>query len=62
MLHRLTHAPTVMFGSQVAGREHSDLEDLIGVFINNLVLRVDFSSDISFAQHIHSVSETVEGR
>jgi thioesterase domain-containing protein/acyl carrier protein len=61
MLHRLTHASTVMFGSQVAGREHSDLEDLIGVFINNLVLRVDFSSDISFAQHIHSVSETVEG-
>ncbi|WFU06426.1 condensation domain-containing protein (plasmid) [Rhizobium sp. CB3171] len=61
MLHRLTNAETVMFGSQVAGREHSDLEDLIGVFINNLVLRFDFSSDISFAQHIHSVSETVEG-
>ncbi|UWU25002.1 condensation domain-containing protein (plasmid) [Rhizobium sp. CB3060] len=61
MLHRLTNAGTVMFGSQVAGREHSDLEDLIGVFINNLVLRFDFSSDISFAQHIHSVSETVEG-
>ncbi|WFU12474.1 condensation domain-containing protein (plasmid) [Rhizobium sp. CB3090] len=61
MLHRLTNAQTVMFGSQVAGREHSDLEDLIGVFINNLVLRCDFSSDISFAQHIHSVSETVEG-
>ncbi|MDL2406045.1 condensation domain-containing protein [Rhizobium calliandrae] len=61
MLHRLTQAPTVMFGSQVAGREHADLEELIGVFINNLVLRFDFSRDISFAQHIHSVSETVEG-
>ncbi|MFS8110511.1 condensation domain-containing protein [Rhizobium jaguaris] len=61
MLHRLTNAQTVMFGSQVAGREHADLEDLIGVFINNLVLRFDFSSDTSFAQHIHSVSETVEG-
>ncbi|MDL2401324.1 condensation domain-containing protein [Rhizobium mayense] len=61
MLHRLTQASTVMFGSQVAGREHADLEDMIGVFINNLVLRFDFSSDASFAQHIHSVSETVEG-
>jgi len=61
VLHRLTLAPTVLFGSQVAGREHSDLEDLIGVFINNLVLRFDFASDVSFAEHIHAVSETVEG-
>ena len=61
VLHRLTQDRTVLFGSQVAGREHSDLEDLIGVFINNLVLRFDFASDISFAEHIHAVSATVEG-
>jgi len=59
-LHRLTLAPTVLFGSQIAGREHSDLEDMIGVFINNLVLRFDFGSDISFAEHIRSVSATIE--
>ncbi|MDE1992335.1 MAG: condensation protein, partial [Rhizobiaceae bacterium] len=61
VLRQVTNAPTVMFGSQVAGREHSDLEDLIGVFINNLVLRFDFAGDTSFTQHIRSVSETVEG-
>ncbi len=60
-LHRLTEAPTVLFGSQIAGREHSDLEDMIGVFINNLVLRFDFGSDVTFAEHIHSVSATIEG-
>lgn len=60
-LHRLTQAPTVLFGSQIAGREQSDLEDLIGVFINNLVLRFDFGSDTSFAEHIRSVSATIEG-
>ncbi|MGV1794648.1 condensation domain-containing protein [Rhizobium sp. A37_96] len=60
-LHRLTQAPTVLFGSQIAGREHSDLEDMIGVFINNLVLRFDFSSDVSFADHIRRVSTTIEG-
>ncbi len=60
-LHRLTLAPTVLFGSQIAGREHSDLEDMIGVFINNLVLRFDFGSDVSFSEHIHSVSATIEG-
>ncbi|MBB6486252.1 condensation domain-containing protein [Rhizobium lusitanum] len=61
VLHRLTGAPTVLFGSQIAGREHSDLEDLIGVFINNLVLRFDFGADVSFAEHIKSVSATIEG-
>ncbi|NLS17617.1 condensation protein [Rhizobium sp. P40RR-XXII] len=60
-LHRLTQAPTVLFGSQIAGREQSELEDLIGVFINNLVLRFDFGSDTSFAEHIRSVSATIEG-
>lgn len=60
-LHRLTAAPTVLFGSQIAGREHSDLEDMIGVFINNLVLRFDFGADVSFAEHIRSVSATIEG-
>lgn len=60
-LHRLTRAPTVLFGSQIAGREHSDLEDMIGVFINNLVLRFDFGSDVSFAEHIRAVGEAIEG-
>ncbi|MGG6896914.1 condensation domain-containing protein [Rhizobium sp. BR 315] len=60
-LHRLTEAQTVLFGSQIAGREHSDLEDMIGVFINNMVLRFDFRSDLSFDEHIRSVSTTIEG-
>jgi len=61
VLHRLTGAPTVLFGSQIAGREHSDLEDMIGVFINNLVLRFDFGAEVSFAEHIKSVSAIIEG-
>ena len=60
VLRRFTQAQTILFGSQVAGREHSDLEDLIGVFINNLVLRFDFDADMSLAGHIQSVRETVE--
>ncbi|TVZ66937.1 condensation domain-containing protein [Rhizobium mongolense] len=60
MLHRLTNAPTVLFGSQVAGREDTDLENLIGVFINNLVFRYDFTNDVSFAEHIRSANETLE--
>ncbi|PZM07425.1 condensation domain-containing protein [Rhizobium tubonense] len=60
VLRRFTQADTVLFGSQVAGREHADLENLIGVFINNLVLRFDFNADTSLSDHFQSVRETVE--
>lgn len=59
LLHRYTGQNTVMFGSQVAGRDETDLENLIGVFINNVVLRFDMAGDISFADHVRSASEKV---
>ncbi|WP_457580741.1 condensation domain-containing protein [Ensifer canadensis] len=59
LLHRYTGQNTVMFGSQVAGRDETDLENLIGVFINNVVLRFDMAGDISFAEHVRSATATV---
>lgn len=59
LLHRYTGQNTVIFGSQVAGRDETDLENLIGVFINNVVLRFDMAGDISFADHVRSASEKV---
>jgi thioesterase domain-containing protein len=59
LLQRYTGKSTVMFGSQVAGRDETDLENLIGVFINNVVLRFDMGSDITFAEHVRSAGATV---
>lgn len=59
LLQRYTGKNTVMFGSQVAGRDETDLENLIGVFINNVVLRFDMGSDITFAEHVRSAGATV---
>ncbi|AUX80122.1 MULTISPECIES: condensation domain-containing protein [Sinorhizobium] len=59
LLHRYAAADKVLFGSQVAGRDDTDLENLIGVFINNIVLRFDFPSDMTFADHLRSASEIV---
>jgi len=39
-LHQFTGAKEVVFGTQIAGRDEVELEGLIGVFINNLVLRL----------------------
>jgi thioesterase domain-containing protein/acyl carrier protein len=60
MLSRFTGNPMVLLGFQVAGRDHSELENLIGVFINSLVLRFDFAPQATFDDHIKKARETIE--
>ncbi|HWN45017.1 MAG TPA: amino acid adenylation domain-containing protein [Thermoanaerobaculia bacterium] len=49
LLHRLTGQTDVAVGSPAANRGRPELEDLIGIFVNNLVLRVDLSGEPTFA-------------
>ncbi|MCJ8518621.1 thioesterase domain-containing protein/acyl carrier protein [Pseudorhizobium tarimense] len=58
-LHRVTGARDILFGTQIAGREHSDLEPMIGVFINNMVLRLPVQPQASFEDHLYSAKQTV---
>lgn len=50
MLHRFSRATDIALGTQVAGRDQEDLENLVGLFINTLLLRVDLSGDPSVAE------------
>ncbi|MGB3388150.1 MAG: condensation domain-containing protein [Pseudaminobacter sp.] len=59
MLHRFTDEQEVLFGTQIAGRDDVDLENLIGVFINNLVLRFNISDDTTLDTHIGQANEVV---
>ena len=43
LLHRLTGQDDIAVGSPIAGRNRSELRDLIGFFLNTLVLRTDLS-------------------
>jgi thioesterase domain-containing protein len=60
-LHRLTGASEVLMGTQVAGRTEVDLEPLIGVFINNLVLRLNTAADMRFSEQLAQARQVVEG-
>ena len=60
VLHRFTGENQVLFGTQIAGREDVDLEALIGVFINNLVLRFDFPSVLGIAEHLRRTNATIQ--
>ncbi|WP_371154038.1 condensation domain-containing protein [Jannaschia sp. 2305UL9-9] len=60
-LHRVTGGRDVLFGTQIAGRLEEELEPLIGVFINNLVLRFAADPDATLSQHVASAKPVVEG-
>ncbi|GAB3984227.1 hypothetical protein GCM10027615_71260 [Plantactinospora veratri] len=55
LLFRYTGQHDVMVGSPVAGRGRSETEDLVGPFVNTLVMRSDLSGDPSFVELLRRV-------
>src|SRR6185503_21199332 len=47
----------LVVGSPVAGRSRSELEEVIGLFINPLVLRTSLTADPSFAELVGRARE-----
>ncbi|MGH6844461.1 MAG: condensation domain-containing protein [Methylocella sp.] len=60
MLHRYTGATDVVFGTQIGGRDEVEIENLIGVFLNNLVIRFDASGDPTFTEFLARANATVQ--
>jgi amino acid adenylation domain-containing protein/natural product biosynthesis luciferase-like monooxygenase protein len=58
LLHRLSGQRELVIGSAVAGRSRTELEPLIGVFLNTLALRIDFSSGPTVAELLAQVKGT----
>ncbi|MFJ3084591.1 amino acid adenylation domain-containing protein [Streptomyces halstedii] len=61
LLARSTGADDVVVGIPVAGRNRSELEGLIGFFVNSLVTRVDCSGDPAFDELLGRVREVSFG-
>lgn len=58
LLHRYSQQSVIAVGSATANRNHPDLEGLIGYFLNTLVMRADFSADMSVAQFVRTTAQT----
>jgi amino acid adenylation domain-containing protein/non-ribosomal peptide synthase protein (TIGR01720 family) len=61
LLARYSGQQEVSVGSPVTNRNRRELEELIGCFVNTVVLRTDLSGDPTFAEAVSRVRETVLG-
>ncbi|MDY7096222.1 MAG: amino acid adenylation domain-containing protein, partial [Acidobacteriota bacterium] len=59
LLTRLAGRREVLLGTPVAGRRESELEQLVGLFVNTVVLRLELPAERSLRSVVETVRETV---
>jgi amino acid adenylation domain-containing protein len=57
LLHRYSGQDDILLGTPVANRNLPEIENLIGVFINTIVLRTNLEGDPSFSELLKQVKE-----
>jgi amino acid adenylation domain-containing protein len=61
LLHAYSGQEDLIVGTNVANRDRSEIEGLIGFFVNNLALRTDLSGDPSFRELVRRVRDVTLG-
>ncbi len=61
LLYRYTQQEDIAVGSAIANRNRSEIEGLIGFFVNSLVLRTDLSGNPTFRELLNRVREVTLG-
>ena len=61
LLYRYTQQEDIAIGSPIANRNHSEVEGLIGFFVNSLVLRTDLSGNPTFREVLKRVKDVALG-
>ncbi|MGN6601349.1 MAG: amino acid adenylation domain-containing protein [Ginsengibacter sp.] len=59
LLHRLTGQRDIIIGIPVANRSHEAVKDLIGFFVNTIMLRDRFTEAMSFSEFVKKVNDNL---
>ena len=59
LLHRYSNENDIVVGTAVANRDKVEFSQVVGCFVNSLALRSQFSSDLSFTEHLQNTKETL---
>lgn len=61
LFYHYTNQEDITIGSPIAGRDHTDLENQIGFYVNTLALRTNFSKSDTFKTILSRVKQVVLG-
>jgi amino acid adenylation domain-containing protein/non-ribosomal peptide synthase protein (TIGR01720 family) len=61
LLYRYTGQDDISVGTPIANRKYSEIQGLIGVFVNTLVMRTDLSGNPSFRELLNRVRQVALG-
>lgn len=59
LLSRLTGETDIVVGVPIANRNHAEIADLVGVFMNTLALRIDLSGNPTFQELLRRVHQVM---
>jgi amino acid adenylation domain-containing protein len=58
LLYKYSGQQDICVGSPIAGRQHQEVENLIGFFINTIALRTEIKTGVSFTAFLQAVKDT----
>jgi amino acid adenylation domain-containing protein len=59
LLHRLSGQDDILVGTPIAGRTRTEVEEMIGFFVNTIVVRSAFFDSLSFRDHLSRIRKTM---
>jgi hypothetical protein len=59
LIYHYTRQEDIIFGTHIAGRDHPDLENQVGFYVNTLALRNRFTEGQTFESFLRTVKQTV---
>jgi iturin family lipopeptide synthetase A len=57
LFSRLSNQETIIVGTSTAGRQHEDLQHIIGMFVNTLALKSHPAGDKTFSQYLQELKQ-----